>query len=380
MALICIYLFFKYLNTKSRKLLISVLILSILSGACDKLFFICFTIPVALVVIVLYFFNKDRKTTIKFLVALAAGTIGAIVLWMFFENNSYFSLKKAYGKITPEFIQKSWLVFSKQMYEYLTTFSFALIITYLSVVSYLAVVVHVFIKTRKLIKEKKRANALFAFELFVLFFTPIVLFAPILAGSYGGVSAIRYNYFPYILLPFTLVLLVGNWLDTNRLSKIALNTTLSLFIVGYLMINFPVQKLGNGLNRFFNFYPENARIIDDYFSEEETLKYGITNEYWTAKQVTMFSKKEVRLYFVFHKGNPWLHVSNKHWFTDNDKGKHAHCEFTFLLWHKNDEIPNFFKTENADVQPVELANWHLYHVAPYRYVWQNNRMEPVLIE
>ena len=380
MALVCVWLFCKYLNTKSWKCLISILVLSILGGACDKLFFICFTIPVALVIIVLYFFNKDRKTIIKFLIALAVGTIGAIALWMFFENNPYFSLKKPYGSITIEFIQKSWMVFSKQMYGYLTSFSFALVITYLSIISYLAVVVHIFIKTRKLIKEKKRADALFAFELFVLFFTPIVLLAPILAGSYDNVASLRYSYFPYILLPFTLVLLTSNWLDRNKLSKTILNTALSVFIVGYLMINFPVQKLGNGLNRFFNFYPENARIVDDYFSEGETLKYGVTNEYWTAKQVTMFSKKEVRLYFVFHKGHPWLHVSNKHWFTDNDKGRHAHCKFTFLLWHKDDEIPDFFKTENADIQPVELSNWHLYHVAPYRYIWRNNRMEPVLIE
>jgi len=382
MSLLCVYLFCKYLNTKSQKTLISILVLSVLSGACDKLFFICFTIPVALAVVVLYFFNKEWKVSVKILVALAIGVIGAVVLWIFFKNNPYFSLTRPYGNITSKYIQDSWSAFSKQMYGYLTKFSFVMMITYLSLLSYVVVSVHVFIKTYKLIKEKKRANAFFAFELYVLFFTPIVLFAPILAGSYDDITSLRYSYFPYILLPFNLVVLISSWLNKNKLFRFILNTTFSFLMIGYLLIHFPVQEFGKGMNRFFNFYPEKARIIDDYFSENETLKYGITNEYWTARQVTMFSKKEVRLYCTFAGGDPWLHVANKHWFTDNDKGKHAHCEFTFLLWSKEKEIPDFFKTTNPDIQPTDLGQWNLYHVAPYRFIIPGVRfkIDPILID
>ena len=381
MGLLCVYLFIKYFNTKSQKILIVVLILSMLSGACDKLFFIYFSIPVSLVIIVLYFFNKDWKTLTRFLVTIALGTILAIVLWRFFMNNSYFSLSEAYGNITLWYIEHSWSVFSQQMYGYLTSHSFAIVLTYFSLFSYVVVVIYVFRKTLKLIREKKHADVLFAFQLFVLFFVPIVLFAPILSGSYDNPYSLRYNYFPYILLPFNSVVLLGNWLNKNKLVRIILNTTLSLLMAGYLFFNFTVQELKSGLNHFFTFYPEKVRIIDDYFLDDNTLKYGITNDYWTAKQTTMFSKKGVRLYSAWNWGEPWLHVSNKYWFIDHDKGKHAHCEFTFLLWEKETEVPEIFKKMNDSLQAVELGNFYLYEVNPYRFIIPGSQfgIEPVLI-
>jgi hypothetical protein len=97
---------------------------------------------------------------------------------------------------------------------------------------------------------------------------------------------------------------------------------------------------------------------------------------------TLFSKKRVRLYHAFNSGEPWLHASNKYWFTDNDKGKHAHCEFTFLLWSKNKEFPEIFKTLNDSIQSTELADWYLYEVKPYRFIMPGPRfaVEPVLID
>lgn len=379
MALICFYLFLRYIENKSWKILVVLLIVSILSGACDKLFFICFTIPVSLVIIVLYFFNKDWKSLTKFLITLAAGTILAIALLLFFKNNPYFSLTKPYGKITLEYIQESWLAFSRHMCGYLTTPSFIMFLTYFGIFSYIATIISVFVNVRKLIKGKKPVDMLFTFGLFVLFFTPIVLFAPVLAGSYDNGASLRYNYFPYILLPFNFVVLISNWLNGNKWIKRTLNVTLSFLMVGYLLFNFSLQEFGKGLKHYFTFYQEKARMLDSCFSDNETLKYGITDDYWTARQVSMFSKKGIRLYFVWDGGDPWLHASNKHWFIDHDKGKHAHCEFTFLLWTKEKEIPNFFTMENKDIQPTDIGDWSLYQVAPYRYM-DEKPLRPVLID
>jgi hypothetical protein len=382
MALISIYLFLKYLDTKSWKTLIAVLVLSMLSGACDRLFFICFSIPVSLVVVTLYCINKDWKTLTKFLVTVALGVFLAIVLWILFQKNPYFSLTKAYGELTPENIRSSWVIFSRQMYGYLTTPSFIFVLTWLSVFSFLATLVYVFKKIIKLIKEKKYADKMFVFQLFVLFFTPIVLFAPILSGSYGGFDTMRYNYFPFFLLPFNAVVLASNWLNSNKLFRIIINATFTIFMVGYLLINCPVREFGKGLERFFNFYPEKARIIDDYFLDDGTYKYGTTDDYWMAKQVTMFSKKGVRLYCAFDDGIPWLHVANKHWFIDNYKGKHAQSEFTFLLWTKGKDIPEILKTMNDTIYPVELSKWYLFEVKPYRFLISGTqfRVESVLID
>jgi len=381
MSLLCIYLFFKYLNTKSWKILIVILILSMLCGACDKLFFLCFTIPVSLVIIVLYFINKDWKTLTKFLGAIAIGAIFAVVLWIIFKNNSYFSLTKPYGAFTLFYIKDSWAVLSQQMYDYLTEFSLVMFLTWFSLLSYIVVVIYVFVKSFKLFKGEKPDDYMYVFQLFVLFFTPIVLFAPVFAGSYDDNSSLRYNFFPYILLPFNLIVLISGWLSEIKISRITLNATLSLLMLGYLLYHFTIKDFKEGLHTFFNYYPERARIVDRCFSDDETLKYGVSDDYWAARQVTMFSKKGVRIYCTYAGGDPWLHVSNKHWFTDNDKGRHAHCEFTFFMWSKDKDVPVFFE-ENNELQPIDLERWNLYHVAPYRYIIPGVRfnVEPVLID
>ena len=379
LSLICVILFLKYLNHKSGKTLIAICTLTIVGGACDKLFFIYFSIPISLVIIVLYFFNKDWKTLAKFLITLALGTILAILLWLLFKNNPYFSLTKPYGEFTLFHIKDSWVTFSKQMYGYLTKLSFISVLTYLSLLTYFAVVIYVFVKTSGIVKKRKSIDNMCVFQLFVLFFTPIVIFTPVLAGSYDNVASLRYNYFPYILLPFNVVVLLSNCLDKNKLFKIILNTTLSVLIMGYLFFHFSVMEFGNGLKHFFVFYPEKAKIIEHYFSDDDNFKFGIADDYWAAKQVTMFSKKGLRIYCSWDSGNPWLHASNKYWFTDNDKGRHAHCEFTFFLWSKHKEVPDFFK-DNNDLQPIDLGNWNLYFVAPYRFIESEYRLTPVLIE
>ena len=382
MALLCIYLFLKYLDTKSRKTLIAIFVLSILSGACDRLFFICFSIPIAFVVVISYFFNKDRKTLIKVLTTIALGVIFVIALWIFFKNNPYFSLTRSYGEFTLQSISSSWKIFSGQVYYYLTTPSFISVLTYLSIFSYMATAIYAVKKISKLIKKHSHLNKMLVFQLFVMFFTPIVLLVPVLAGSYGGFDTMRYNYFPYFLLPFNAVILISNWLHKNKPFKIIINATLSALIIGYLLIHYPVREFSKGLERFFNFYPEKVRIVDSYFSDDN-LKYGITDDYWIAKQTTMFSKKGIRLYCAFNGGNPWLHTSNKHWFTDNDKGKHAHCQFTFLLWTKDKKFPEIFKklNDNVEIQPVDSGKWYLYKVKPYRFIIPGRQfgVEPVLI-
>jgi hypothetical protein len=80
----------------------------------------------------------------------------------------------------------------------------------------------------------------------------------------------------------------------------------------------------------------------------------------------MFSRKGVHLYCVWDGGFPRDHITNRYWYADNDNVKHAHREFTFLVWKKEDEIPDFFKASNPAVQFVEIEDWRFYQVKPYR--------------
>jgi hypothetical protein len=89
------------------------------------------------------------------------------------------------------------------------------------------------------------------------------------------------------------------------------------------------QNIKKELSEFMNYYPEKVKCIDE-LSKENYLKYGIA-EYWNAKQITMLSKQNVRVYTVLDNMGAWYHVTNQNWFYNNDKGKYGNPEFSFVL-------------------------------------------------
>jgi hypothetical protein len=85
-----------------------------------------------------------------------------------------------------------------------------------------------------------------------------------------------------------------------------------------------------GIRKYVHYYPEKSRILDQ-LKDEHGLKYGIAG-YWHAKQATIFSHHDVRVYAVFDEDlKPFYHVTNENWYHDGGKGVHANPVFNFLF-------------------------------------------------
>jgi hypothetical protein len=364
-TVLLLWLVFLFLRKKSNKILIVMGIITIIAAPCDRLFFVCFSVPVFLMAVVLYFLNFEKQLQKRFFIMLLLSTIVAIIVWLIFKNNSVFRITSAYGEMTIKSIVSSWQIFSQQMISYLTTFSIRQILICLSLISYLTCVMFVVYKLIKVKNKKESLTVIVAFEVFVLFFTPIVLFAPILSGSYGGFDTFRYNYFPFLLLPFNIILLMSDFLDKNKMYRILFNAVFCSLVVlfsGYYLRHHTIVK---ELSNFFSFCPAYVIEIDSYFQDTTITQHGICNDYWKAKQITMFTKKNIRVYFTFDDGFPWHHAANINWFYNADDKKRAPSIFTFLFWQTTTQLPDFFKENNPDVRAVVLRDMNLYKVSPY---------------
>jgi hypothetical protein len=377
MTITCLLLFFLYLKKESKIAIVSFLILIAISAPSDRLFFVSLVVPLFLTIITLYILNFERRKLKKALLFLSIGAILGFGLWYFFKHNPIFHLSKSYGAMTAQNIKSSWDILWKQMYLYLTDrwiFGFLIILSSITYLGGIAYVIIRLINNRKIQEQ----NHVFAFQIFILFFTPIVFFAPVFAGSYGGYDTLRFNFFPFILLPFNSILLIRNFLDKNKIARSIVNIIPISLIIIFFAIRLPKHSFVKGFNQYFSFYPAVTQVFDDYFTHADSFTYCFSNDYWLTKKVTMFSKKNIRVYTMRKNLSPWLHVSNKHWFIDSDKGKHAHCQFTYLIWKEGTELPDFFKKANPELQPVNIAGYDIYEVAPFRFnekEWQT----PILI-
>jgi len=378
MTLACLLLFFLYLRKESKVSIGALIVIVAISAPSDRLFFISFLVPLFLSIIVLYILNFERKKMMKLFLFLLIGGLLGFGLWYFCKHNSIFVIARSYGEITSENIISSWNILWEQMYIYLTDrwiFGFLIILCSITYIGTICYIISNLISTKWKTQEK---GFVFIFQLFILFFTPVVFFAPVLAGSYGGYDTFRYNLFPFILLPFNSILLISHWLDKNKIARLIVNLIPASLIIVFFAIHLPKHSFIKGFQQYSSFYSAVAQSFDDYFENTDTIIYCVSNDYWLAKKLTFFSKKGIRSYFVFDCGTPWLHATNKHWFIFHDKGKYAHCEFTYIIWEESKELPVFFKNANPDTQPVKIAGYNLYKVVPFRFT-ETNWHEPILI-
>jgi len=105
-------------------------------------------------------------------------------------------------------------------------------------------------------------------------------------------------------------------------------------------------------------------------------RYGIS-EYWDAKMITMFSKKDLRVYAAFPDLACYEHVANKHWFRQSMDDPNKPAIFSFFI--PNHHMP--LDSVTADV--VKMGNVIsedplIIETLPFKYV-PEHRM-PVILE
>ena len=366
MALVSIWLSIKFIKKDSWITLIFLFLLCAIAYPCDKLFLIAYICPALFTGIVLLIARGNWKKICKFGAACILGLLVGMVILDKFKHNDVFQITRMHQNIELDMITNSWNVFLLQMKTYLSEISFKSLTIILSIVSFIWTAYYGICQFIQIVQKKQNISLFFAFEIFVLFFVPMLILAPVLNGNYFGFDCIRYNYFIFIVLLFNLILLSNKFLEKHRHLTTGLNILFATALSTFLAWNIYKIDFIPQLKNVPNTYTERARSVDTLFPETETTVYGITDNYWYAKHVTMFSQNNIKLRVTFTDAIPYLLLTNRQWYTGGGDGKHADLQFTFLFWNSDLPLPEFFTTQNPPYETRILDNgMTLYLVKPF---------------
>jgi hypothetical protein len=335
MTLICLLQLIKYLKTGNNKFLYFLFIVGFLAALSNRLFLVMFVFPSLSLILLLP--KKDlKKRILKLLLVLLGLTVLGILTFNLIKGSKIIYIASTDWKLFNfSNIIPSFKVMASQHLRYMYLMDFRGIVSLLSIISF-ALTCYISYKYLYRIyyrkdKEYNWVKAFFAF--FACAFFVIVLFTPVINGSYIGTAIMRYNVHVFYFALFSYTFIVYYFLRSSK--KHGHRLFKYVFLVGFstivlYTIYFPFKSSTKlSTSTYFNYYPEYIECADK-IAKEHNLQYGVA-EYWLAKKITMFSKQNLRVYTVFHDTKIWYHVMNRNWYYKSGKGKHGNPEFRFII-------------------------------------------------
>ncbi len=300
MAATGLYLSMRYLQENKQLLLFLLFIICILGAVSDRLFIVLFSGPL---LFCLPFWAGKKKQALILAATVTAGTVAGYLLFRKLEMGDFFHINRPHALLEYSRTGESWNIFSEQMLAYLKEPGFRALTLYMFIISFAAVTL-IIIRLRK-----QRSSPVFFFCLFSVVFSICTFTAPILNGNYTGADTIRYNIYPFYVSGLNLAV----FLYAQRLRYQQLRTggwllgTGSVIIIVTALLHFSPA----GLNAYFNYYPAESRLLDS-LAEKHEFHRGVAN-YWVAKKISMFSKKNIKVHAVFDDLAAYPHVTNHNW-------------------------------------------------------------------
>jgi hypothetical protein len=314
MALACLLLFFMYLHSRKKIILLAFPLITGLCIVSDNLFMVLFSLPMVSL-LCLYRQPALRNSILRFTVMNISGVIIGMACYALLRQQKIFSIASLHSTfLDMHNMGSSFHLLMKHMWIYLSAWDLRSLILILSLFSLLLLVVLCFDH------RTKREEFLYfrAYCVFAVVFTIFVFFAPVLNGSYINWGTLRYNIYVFYFTPVHISMIAAFFFHHSK-RKNKLRSILKVILMAGVSVAlfFCVKGFsGNGLRSYFSFYPDRAKCMDD-FAQRKKLHHGIAT-YWVAKYVTMFSKYGVKVYPVFDDLSPNLHVTNKWWFYGDD--------------------------------------------------------------
>ena len=237
MTLICVLLSLHFFKKESWVTLSFLFVLIAVSLPCDRLFIVAYIFPISFTLIVLLISGYDKKKILKLAICCILGYLLGMVILDKFKYNPVFQIDKPHQHFTIDAITNSWNELSSQMKTYLFEISFKSLTIILSILTYIWTIYYCLTTFIAIKRKKIEISSLFIFQLFVLFFTPILFFAPVINGNYFDWAVIRYNYFVFVVLLFNLVLFANHYITKQKLLTIELNSLFSISLTVFLLWN-----------------------------------------------------------------------------------------------------------------------------------------------
>lgn len=333
MAMVSLLITLRALNMQGKWNLMLLAISVFLGVFNDKLFIPAFVFP--LVAVIPYLFDNEKRAIARqLLITTISFTVISLVAFWGIKKLGFISIISTdwkmfnFSNIIPSFN-----VMFTQYANYIKNGSVSGVVIILTLFVFIVLSAYLFPILRQIYRDVKgrsrvRLSTQNTFALFAWFFIPVVVFTPVINGSYFSPAILRFNihayYFGVLLTGFLLFLLFRNRKGVANLSGVSVVIALVLLVSIYNK-----RKTDVSLQPLLGYYPERIACIDSVALETQC-KYGIAT-YWDAKLTTMLSKQGVRLYHVFPDLKIWYHVTNKNWYYKQGKGIHANPKFRLIV-------------------------------------------------
>jgi len=380
LSILSFILIFKFYTSEKNLYLILLFIASMFSIINDRLFVVMFSIPVFSLLLILAIKKEKKNLILKILLSNLISLLLGLLIFNILRNSGYiYIINLSWKAFNFKNIIPALKIFFKQHLFYISNLDFKGIIDILFIIS---IITHFILLIQNLLKAFKGKEHNRLELIYLLVFTSflfVTLFAPIINGSYVSQAILRYNIYSLYGGVFSIGYLIYKIYSSCKLS---LNYLTILFVIliatetTFIIKRISGQNIKKELSEFMNYYPEKVKCIDD-FSQKYNLKYGIA-EYWDAKQITMLSKQNIRVYTVFDNLGAWYHVTNQNWFYKNGKGKYANPVFTFVLPEKINK-EDLIKNLGIPMDTLYCANGTKIYLYP-EFEFNKETRKPTIIK
>lgn len=341
MFLLSLNLLIFYMRKKSVSILVLLFLSTLLGVFNDRLFisqFVFSLIPL----LMLLLNHVHRKILLRPLSVIIAATLLGLGFFRLLKVSGYIHIiDTGFKMFNFENLSVSWRTFADYIADIFRSYHAERGIVVIFILALIFALTYLLIHRKKILQPAPEAPCFYKDYLVIVLVTylPVTLFMPVINGAFVSESIIRFNVMAFFMGIVLLPLVLGTWELTEKwttrllqfLLPLTTFTFLAIFVAKIATVEFP-----DGIEHYFNYYPEKARVIDE-LKEEHGLKYGV-GDYWYAKYMTMFSKKEVRVYTVFSQTlRPFYHSTNENWYHDGGKGRHRDPVFNFTVRKINED-------------------------------------------
>jgi len=331
MSIVSLALFIRFIVKPSLPGIIVIFALCMATAVSDMIFLVYFVLPVVLTFIPIRYLSNHLPSLDNAAKALFASITGSVTgLAVYYATTPNRGIAHKYMITDTKSAFESLYIFLNDIISGLNPANFFYLILILLWISISLYLVYSIIKNKKSMEENQRLIFLF-FTVFLLAQSLITLSAVLITGNYSSPVGFRY------LLPLTVMPLLGMYAYLSYyLSKWNPQLYFKKVLLSIVLITscivFTINLAGHTKQKSFtDYYPELVEYLDNN-SGKYGLSYGLS-DYWHAKLITMFSRKNLRVNQVQYDLQEVYWINNREWYEYTDDGRY---KFNFII---TDRLP-----------------------------------------
>ncbi len=390
-ALLSYWLLLLYFKNNKSIYLILLFVVLFLAQISDRLFLVLFYLPVVSIIVIVWITKpktiKIVRIGLLFLLFISAiaiseyghykiATSGIVEFPKSTLTNFGFLTEKVGNTVTLEFI---WSLI-KDYIDIISAFSVRSILISMIGVSFILSVVVAIKNVKRIRKTNEEITAFYYYNCFSVLFFIIVILAPLSHWHHTTENDwTRFYFSAYILALFNLPIWIA-FLFKNKLQKIIFFNKFILFVLVMSFVLTVITLIKNeSFTKFralLNYYPENVKEIDK-MAEQNKLHYGVA-DYWDAKVINMFTRKNLHVYAVHFSMCPYEVLANNNWFYQSIENKNEAPVFNFIVMNRFERRDYIEDSFCDSIVKIKSRTTEIWKVPDFYYI--RTEWKPQLID